>query len=124
VELYLKSYELNPPPGYKKREFQTENDPEDAAKAARRRDLEELQVAQKNYEESLNAPRDLDGNGEAAIFERLNKDLDIEDRFGVMIDKCLKRLLFLRGLKSITTSISSASSAPQKKLAAGLSRAA
>jgi hypothetical protein len=72
----------------------------------------------------LNAPRDLDGNGEAAIFERLNKDLDIEDRFGVMIDKWLKRLLFLRGLKSITTSISSASSAPQKKLSAGLSRAA
>jgi hypothetical protein len=119
VELYLKSYELNPPPGYKKREFQTENDPEDAAKAARRRDLEELLAAQKSYEKLLNAPRDLDGNSEATIFERLNTDLDIEERFGTMIDKFLKRLLFLRGLKSISIA---STSAPRERLA-GRSRA-
>jgi hypothetical protein len=125
AERYRKSLELNPPPGgYKRREFKTENDPEDAAKAARQRDFEELIAAQKSYMRLLNAPSDVDGNGEAAIFERLNKDLDIEDRFGIMIDKCLKRLLFLRGLKSISASVSSATSAPPKKLAAGLSRAA
>jgi hypothetical protein len=50
--------------------------------------------------------------GEIATLERLTKDLDVEERLDGMIDKCLKRLLFLKGLKSI-----SASSAPQPRIA-------
>ena len=32
------------------------------------------------------------------------RDLEVQDRLDAMIDKCLKRLLFLRGLKSISAS--------------------
>jgi hypothetical protein len=46
--------------------------------------------------------------GEAATVERLLRDLGVEERLDAMIDKCLKRLLFLRGLKSLSTASSSA----------------
>jgi hypothetical protein len=57
---------------------------------------------------------------EAATIDRLMKALEVQDRLDAMIDKCLKRLLFLRGLKS--TSRPSSSSPPQRL--AGPSRAA
>jgi hypothetical protein len=50
----------------------------------------------------------------------LMEDLEVQDRMDAMIDKCLKRLLFLRGLKSIS---GASSSAPPKSLA-GPSKAA
>ncbi len=53
--------------------------------------------------------------GEAATVDRLMKDLEVQDRLDAMIDKCLKRLLFLRGLKSISISSISAS-APSRRL--------
>ena len=56
--------------------------------------------------------------GEIASVDQLMKGLEVQDRLDAMIDKCLKRLLFLRGLKSI-----SRKSAPQARLA-GPSRAA
>jgi hypothetical protein len=59
--------------------------------------------------------------GETATFDGLEKDLGIEERLDGMIDRCLKRLLFLRGLKSI--SAASSSSAPQRRIA-GPGRAA
>jgi hypothetical protein len=40
------------------------------------------------------------------------RDLGVEDRLDAMIDKCLKRLLFLRGLKSLPTAASSAPPQP------------
>ena len=40
--------------------------------------------------------------GEAATCDGLIKELDIKERLDASIDKCLKRLLFLRGLKSIS----------------------
>jgi len=49
---------------------------------------------------------------ETATFEHLLRDLQIEERLGAMIDKCLKRFLFLRGLKSLPTSTSSAPTQP------------
>jgi hypothetical protein len=61
-------------------------------------------------------------NGEAAPYESLNKDLEIEERIGTMIDRNLKRLLFLRGLKSMPTS--AVASAPQKSLPGRSPRAA
>jgi len=36
-----------------------------------------------------------------ATLEGLLKELDVDERLGAMIDKCLKRLLFVRGLKSL-----------------------
>jgi hypothetical protein len=38
---------------------------------------------------------------DTATVERLLSDLEIEERLEAMIDKCLKRLLFVRGLKSL-----------------------
>jgi hypothetical protein len=39
-----------------------------------------------------------------AVLSRLLKELDVEERLDAMIDRLLKRLLFVRGLKSITSS--------------------
>jgi hypothetical protein len=58
--------------------------------------------------------------GEIASVDQLMKGLEVQDRLDAMIDKCLKRLLFLRGLKSIS---SASTSAPRERLA-GSSRAA
>jgi hypothetical protein len=52
--------------------------------------------------------------GEAATLGHLLKDLQVEERLDAMIDKCLKRLLFLRGVKSLS---SAASSAPPQPVA-------
>ena len=41
--------------------------------------------------------------GDAATIDRLLQDLAVEERLDAMIDKCLKRLLYLRGLKSLPT---------------------
>jgi hypothetical protein len=51
--------------------------------------------------------------GEIATIDRLMKDLEVLDRLGAMFDKYLKRLLMLKGLKSIS---SEPSAAPQKRL--------
>jgi hypothetical protein len=58
--------------------------------------------------------------GEIASVDQLMKGLEVQDRLDAMIDKCLKRLLFLRGLKSI----SSASTSASRERLAGPSRAA
>jgi hypothetical protein len=52
--------------------------------------------------------------GDTATGEGLLRDLEIEERLDALIDKCLKRLLFVRGLKSISTP---ASPAPQQHIA-------
>jgi hypothetical protein len=51
--------------------------------------------------------------GETATVDALMKDLAVLDRLDSLIDRCLKRLLFVRGLKSISAS---PSSAPPKRL--------
>jgi hypothetical protein len=50
--------------------------------------------------------------GKTATVDRLLQDLEVEERLDAMIDKCLKRLLFLRGLKSLSTASSSAPPQP------------
>jgi len=52
--------------------------------------------------------------GEAATVDGLMKDLEIQDRLDAVFDRCIKRLLMVRGLKSIT---SESSLAPPKSLA-------
>ena len=46
--------------------------------------------------------------GETATVDRLLEDLQVEERLDATIDKCLKRLLFLRGVKSLSSAASSA----------------
>jgi hypothetical protein len=58
--------------------------------------------------------------GEAATFAGLVQDLAIEEQLAAMINKYLKRLLFLRGLKSIS---GTSSSVPPARIA-GPSKAA
>ena len=58
--------------------------------------------------------------GEIASVDQLMKGLEVQDRLDAMIDKCLKRLLFLRGLKSISNE---SPSTPRQHLT-GPSRAA
>jgi hypothetical protein len=58
--------------------------------------------------------------GATASVDHLMKDLEVQDRLDAMIDKCLKRLLFLRGLKSMP---SVSTSAPRASLT-GPSKAA
>ena len=57
---------------------------------------------------------------EIASIDSLMKDLEILDRLDAVFDKCVKRLLMVRGLKSITTE---SSSTPPQHLV-GPSRAA
>ena len=58
--------------------------------------------------------------GDAATFDGLTKELEIKERLDALIEKCLKRLLLVRGLKSVSTAPSSAP--PQRVL--GPSKAA
>ncbi len=46
--------------------------------------------------------------GDAATVDSLLDDLGVQDRLDAMIDRCLKRLLFLKGLKSVSPASSSA----------------
>jgi hypothetical protein len=46
--------------------------------------------------------------GETATLEQMFKELEVEGRFDAMIDKLLKRLLFLKGLKSLPSAAASA----------------
>jgi hypothetical protein len=53
-------------------------------------------------------------SGEITTMEQLMNVLAVEERLDTMIDRCLKRLLFLRGLKSIAPAKSASSPAEQK----------
>jgi hypothetical protein len=50
--------------------------------------------------------------GGIATTDRLTKEIDVQDRLDAMIDKCLKRLLFVRGLKSISPASHAAQPTP------------
>jgi hypothetical protein len=78
-----------------------------------------IRAAEDQARKELGDTYELTEIDEAATIDRLMKDLEVQDRLDGMIDKCLKRLLFLRGLKSIS---SPSSSAPPQRLA-GPSRA-
>jgi hypothetical protein len=59
-----------------------------------------------------------------ATLKRLMKELDVEERLDAMIDRLIKRLLFVRGLKSITSSAATSSpSTTQKGLTPEIERA-
>jgi hypothetical protein len=70
-----------------------------------------MRAAKEQARKELADTYDLVEIGETATVDCLLKDLDVEERLDTMIDKCLKRLLLLRGLKSI--SMVSVSTPPQ-----------
>jgi hypothetical protein len=67
-----------------------------------------IQAADAQARKELGEAYELVEVGETATVDRLLRDLGVEDRLDAMIDKCLKRLLYLRGLKSLSTAFSSA----------------
>jgi hypothetical protein len=78
-----------------------------------------IQAAEAQARKELGEDYELVEVGKIATIPGLMKDLEVQDRLDSMIDRCLKRLLYVRGLKSI----SSGSSAAHPKLIAGPSRA-
>jgi hypothetical protein len=54
-----------------------------------------------------------------ATLDGLMRELDVEERLDAMIDKCLKRLLYVRGFKSLPQSTQSESAPTAKKLRRG-----
>ena len=71
-----------------------------------------FETAERQARKELGGAYELAEIGDAATIDRLLQDLEVEDRLGAMIDKCLKRLFFLRGLKSLPTASSSAPPQP------------
>jgi hypothetical protein len=73
-----------------------------------------IRAAEDQAREELGDTYELVEIGAPATTDRLMEELDVQDRLDAMIDKCLKRLLFVRGLKSISAD---SSSTPPKRLA-------
>jgi hypothetical protein len=67
-----------------------------------------IQAADDQTRTELGIAYELVEVGEPATFAGLIKDLEVQERLDSMIDKCLKRLLFVRGLKSISETSPSA----------------
>ena len=70
---------------------------------------ENLRIAEDCARDELGAIYKLVELGQAATFDGLAKELEVEERLDALIDRCLKRLLHLRGLKSISAAPSSTS---------------
>jgi hypothetical protein len=73
-----------------------------------------IRAAEAQARKELGEAYELVEVGETATVERLLRDLAVEERLDAMIDKCLKRLLFLKGLQSLPTASSSAPPQPQR----------
>ena len=73
-----------------------------------------IRAAEGQARKELGDTYELAESYEIATIDSLTKDLEIRDRLDAMLDKCLKRLLMVRGIKSI---MSESSSAPPKRLA-------
>ena len=66
-----------------------------------------LQAAEDQARKELGAKYALVEIGATATVDRLLQDLVIEERLDARIDACIKRLLHLRGLRSLSTAPSS-----------------
>ena len=75
---------------------------------------QEMLVAQDRLRKELDDTFELVEIGDAATFDGLTKELETKERLDALIEKCLKRLLLVRGLKSVSTAPSSAP--PQRVL--------
>ena len=92
--------EIGPPKSEQSVEFErTFTEKWDAAESEGRRELGELYA--------------LVEMGEEATLGRLMKELEVQDRLDAAIDRCIKRLLLVRGLKSMSIG---SNLAPQQSL--------
>jgi hypothetical protein len=83
-----------------------------AASAVTAEELRAEKVFEKS-EAELGPALELVEIGDVATMRYLERELEIVDRLDGMIDRCLKRLLFVRGLKSISSHPSAAASPPR-----------
>jgi hypothetical protein len=74
---------------------------------------EAVRAAEDEARQELGDAYELVQIGATATIEALEKDLAIEERLDGLIDKCLKRFLFLKGLESLSTA---SPSAPQGQI--------
>jgi hypothetical protein len=79
-----------------------------------------IRAAEEQIRKELGEINELVELGELATVDRLIKDLEVQERLDAVFDRCVKRLLMVKGLKSISNV---SSSAPPKRLA-GPSKAA
>ena len=75
---------------------------------------QEMLVAQDRLRKELGDTFEFIEIGGAATFDGLTEELETKERLDALIEKCLKRLLLVRGLKSVSTAPSSAP--PQRVL--------
>lgn len=73
-------------------------------------------IAYINQDRSIAPEQEFFRAGEIATMEQLMSVLAVEERLDAMIDRCLKRLLFLRGLKSLAPTKPSSPPPNQKRL--------
>jgi len=74
--------------------------------------IDKWHAAESKAREELGELYDLAEMGEEVTIDGLMRDLMVQERLDAMIDKCLKRLLFLKGLQSLK--IESPSSPPPR----------
>jgi hypothetical protein len=85
-------------------------------------ELEAVEAAENQARKELAETYELVDVGDGATVEQLLEDLSVQERLDAMIDKCLKRLAHLRGVKSLaptqsaSPSSAQASSAPVRRL--------
>jgi predicted transcriptional regulator len=63
---------------------------------------EQMRFANDLAQKELGGIYELVEAGEASTFDGLSKELDIQERLDAAISRCLKRLLLVRGIKSIS----------------------
>ena len=68
-----------------------------------------MQVAEREAQEELGELYELTEIGEAATFDGLIKELEIQERLDAAINRLLKQLLMVRGVKSMTVAPPTAS---------------
>jgi hypothetical protein len=64
--------------------------------------LEQMRVAENQAQKELGDIYELIQAGEATTFDGLTKELEIQESLDAAVSRCLKRLLFVRGIKSIS----------------------
>jgi len=69
-----------------------------------------IEAAENQSRKELRDTYELVEYNDLVTFDELSSELDMHERLDTMIDRCLKRLLFVRGLKSISGGSASASS--------------
>ena len=63
---------------------------------------EQMRVAKDQAQKELGDIYELIQAGEATTFDGLTKELEIQERLDAAVSRCLKRLLLVRGIKSIS----------------------